>query len=325
MAKTIAFVDCDTLVYSSAAVCETRSIKATHLKSGKTKDFKNKTELKAFLKGTAFEFKDEDYSIEEVQVPELEQNAFHIIKNRLKRIREEVNADELHLFVAGSGNHRDDLLLPTRYKANREGTVRPLLLTKVRDFIKKHEGAIAVDGIEVDEVIVYKGYEELAKGNKAIMVSADKDALQYSGLYFYDYTKAFSDVELIPDLGELHWDADQKKVKGSGFLWYCIQQTLGDNCDGYVPYKLSKARYGHKTAFETFKDFKDHKEALTKVIDLYKTWYPTEFEYTAWDGSIVKSDYKQMLCIYHKCSRMMTVENELPNFIKFASQYGVEL
>ena len=325
MNQTIAFIDCDTLVYSSAAVCEARSILVTHLPSSKTKEFKNKTEFKTFLKGKDFEFKATDYSIKEIQIPEPEQNAFHIVKSRLKNIRNNIGADKYYLYIAGDGNFRSDLPLPTQYKANRKGTIRPLLLNKVRDYIMNHEGAITVDGIEVDEVIVYKGYEELAKGNKAILVSADKDALQYSGLHFYDYTKDFSEVELLPDLGELYWDEDQKKVKGSGFIWYCVQQTLGDRVDSYLPYQLSNGRYGNKAAFNYLKDCKSHIEALTKVIDLYKTWYPSEFEYTAWNGEVIKSDYKHMLCLYHKCSRMMEVENELPDFIKFAKQYGIEL
>lgn len=325
MNKTIALVDCDTLVYSSAAVCEARSISVTHLPSGKTKGFKNRTEFKAFLKEKEFDFKDEDYSIEEIQVPEPEQNAYHIISSKLKKIKSELEADSFELYVAGKGNERDSLPLPTKYKSNRDATIRPLLLKKAQEFIKKHEGAKSVNGVEVDEVIVYRGYQELLKGNTPILVSVDKDSLQYSGLSVYDYSNPFPKVEVIPSLGELYLDKKTKKVKGKGFLWYCVQQTLGDRADGYIPYELANSRYGDKAAYDYLKDCSSEKEALEKVIDLYKTWYPSAFEYVAWNGETVQSNYKYMLCLYHKCSRMMEVEGESPDFIKFAKQYGVEL
>lgn len=325
MNKTIALVDCDTLVYSSAAVCEKRSVLVTHLPTGREKEFKNKTEFKDFLKEKEFEFKQDDYSIKEVQVPEPEQNAYHIISSKLKKIKSELEADRFELYVAGKGNERDLLPLPTKYKSNRDTTVRPLLLNKARDFIKRHECAIAIDGIEVDEVIVYRGYQELEKGNTPVLVSVDKDSLQYSGLSIYDYSNPFPKVELIPKLGELYLDKKTKKVKGKGFLWYCVQQTLGDRADGYIPYELTSARYGDKAAYDYLKDSGNEKEALEKVIDLYKTWYPSEFKYTAWNGLEITADYKYMLCLYHKCSRMIEVEGESPDFIKFAKQYGIEL
>jgi len=323
--KTIALVDCDTLLYSSAAACEARSIEVLHKASGRTKEFKNRTEFKAHLAGKNFEFVQDDYSITEIQVPEPEENMYHIINNRLRKMQEDVEPDSTFLYIAGLGNFRDSLLLPTKYKANRSGTVRPLMLSKARDYLTKHKGAIKVDDVEVDEVVVYRGYEELKKGNKPILMIPDKDALQYSGLYVYDYNKSELGIRLIPDLGELWWDDKQKKVKGWGFLWYCVQNTLGDRTDGFIPYALSGARFGDKAAYTLFKDVQSTSAALELLIEQYKKWYPSSFEYTAWDGTAVQSDYKHMLNLYHKCSRMTEVQGEEPDFTSFAKARGVEL
>ena len=48
--KPLVAVDCDTLLYASTAACEERSIEVLHEPTGKTKEFKNRTEFKELMK-----------------------------------------------------------------------------------------------------------------------------------------------------------------------------------------------------------------------------------------------------------------------------------
>ena len=47
--KPLVAVDCDTLLYASTAACEERSIEVLHEPTGKTKEFKNRTEFKELI------------------------------------------------------------------------------------------------------------------------------------------------------------------------------------------------------------------------------------------------------------------------------------
>ena len=67
MSDRTLIVDGDLIAYRFAAGAEQRSIIATIKKSGNTKEFKNRTELKKFVIDKGFEFNPDDYEIEDVQ------------------------------------------------------------------------------------------------------------------------------------------------------------------------------------------------------------------------------------------------------------------
>jgi flagellar biosynthesis regulator FlaF len=66
----------------------------------------------------------------------------------------------------------------------------------------KH-GAQLVKGIETDDMITIRAYEELAKGNYPIIVSADKDAQQSQGIEVLDFTQEVWKGKVIPQVGSL--------------------------------------------------------------------------------------------------------------------------
>jgi hypothetical protein len=325
MPKTILIVDADTIAFSAAAVCEDRSVEVTHIKSNRKKIVKTRTEFKEFLEKKAFPYNADDYIFTDLQENPNIASLQKIIKNKLAWMNSVHSPDEALIYISGEGNFRSDLLLPARYKSNRDNMIKPLLLRAAKDYMHKL-GAIKTHGEEPDDAIVYKSYEYMEKGYNVIVGSYEKDSRAYSGLQLWDYTGTTADTFTVPDFGSLRIEGDKKKVLGEGFIWYCFQHMRGDISDGYSPYQLTGTRFGEKGAYNLLKDCKNEQEALQAVIKQYITWYGTDnFKYTAWNGAEVQSNYKHLLDLYFKACRMKCKANDDLDFEKFCSKYNVTL
>jgi 5'-3' exonuclease len=317
-------IDGDILCYRAAATIEARTVEVKHIQSGRVKVFDTRTQFKDFLKAKDFVYKTEDYEFTDIQTPQDVSHATYIVKNQISKLKNRFEPELVHIVLGGKNNFRDKLALIKQYKSNRKDFLRPVHLQKVREYLLKVHGAEAVDNHEADDAVVYYGYEYLQKGYDVIICSQDKDALAYSGLKVYDFTKEDTEPLLISDFGELHLNV-KDEVKGSGFLWYCHQMLIGDATDFYRPFEVAGIKYGEKTAYKVLKDCKTKQEALEAVISEYRRVYPSEVEYIAWDGSEVVTDYVGMLQLLHKCVRMMETPDDVLDFVKFAERFGVKL
>jgi hypothetical protein len=322
MTKTVLLIDLDTPIFAASAVSEQRSVIVTHIPTGKQKIFKTRTEFKDSMKAKNKEINQADYSFEDKQEPEAIENACHTLKMMIKGIEEEVQADEVLYFVSGKDNFRDKLELPIKYKSSRSNVLRPLLLKDVRQFaINKFKPEVC-DFEEADDRIIYRAYDEIQKGNKAIVVTIDKDAKAYCGIYIFNQDHRELGVNEIPQLGSLIVD-EKNKVRGDGFLWYAFQHLNGDMTDCYKPTDLCKVKFGEKSAYKLLKDCKSEKEALEVVIKQFKTWYPEAVTYTDWSGKEHTKDHIQIADLYFKCCRMKSNEFDDLDFVEFCKQYGV--
>lgn len=317
-------LDGDIICYRSAACIEKRTVEVKHIKSGRVKVFDTRTQFKDFLKAKEFVYKAEDYDFTDIQTPEDVSHATYIVKNLIKSLTDKFKPDVLHVLIGGKDNFRDNLPLPKKYKDNRKDMIRPVYLQDVRQYLIGKHKAEVVNGCETDDALTYYGYEYLNSGYDTIVVTIDKDALAYSGLKVYDYTKENAEPLLIPKVGELYLN-DKGDVKGNGFLWYCFQMLVGDTTDHYRPFEVAGIKYGEKTAYKVLKDCKTEQEALLAVISEYQRVYPGEVKYAAWSGLEVTTDWLGMLKLYHKCVRMKETSNDVLNFKQFAERYGVNL
>lgn len=318
-------LDADVVCYRSAAAIEKRTVEVKHIKSGRVKVFDTRTQFKDFLKAKDFVYKAEDYEFTDIQTPEDVSHATYIVKNLIKNLNEKFKPEVLHVLIGGKNNFRDDLLLPKQYKGNRSSMLRPVYLQEVKQYLIGKHKAEVVDGCETDDALTYYGYEYLRNGYDTIIATVDKDALAYSGLKVYDFTKENAEAVLIPDLGELHIN-DKGDVKGMGFLWYCFQMLTGDGTDHYRPFEVAGIKYGERAAYKALKDCKTQQEALQAVISEYRRVYSSEVNYTAWNGfKVVGADYRNMLDLYHQCVRMKETKDDPLYFKQFAERYGVEL
>lgn len=323
MKKTITIWDGDLLVFRCASALERRAINVTHNASGREKEFKNRTEFKAFLKDAGKTFYPDEYTIEDVQYPQSLKNVTTLIKGKVESTNEKLFADETLICLSGATNFRDRLRLPSKYKGNREDVIRPVHLEASKLWTWRNFPSIAAKDKEADDEQIIKGYEYLNKGYDVILCGADKDAFAYSGLSLYDFTKDDPEVFQIPGFGEIHWDEKLKKVKGHGFLWFCFQWLNGDSTDNFKPVQCNGAKFGEASALKLLKDCKDEAEALNVIVQQYKKWYPTEFEYEDFEYEKQKADHKVMLDMYFKCCRMMKTPDDDLDCFKFLDEYGV--
>jgi len=323
LSKVIALIDLDTPVYKAAAAVEERGIIVTHSPTGVQKSFGTRTEFKDLLKSKDKIDKLSEYEIQDTQEAEPVENACHILNSHIKFILDSFWCDEVVYMMSGKTNFRNDLPLPTKYKSNRVA-LKPLLLKQVQTFAWKKYKVIVTQNEEPDDMQVWMGYEILERGDIPILVTGDKDSKAYSGLSLFNPDKSEDGVQLIPDLGSI-WEDEKGKVRALGMKQYGLQQLIGDSIDGFKPTELCGVKFGEKSALKLLEPCKTEKEVLEVVVQQYRKWYPEPFEYTAWNGKKVESDWKHMLNLYHCCCRMKETKDDPLIAYDFYKRYGVNL
>jgi hypothetical protein len=323
LSKVIALIDLDTPVYKAAAAVEERGIIVTHSPTGVQKSFGTRTEFKDLLKSKDKIDKLSEYEIQDTQEAEPVENACFILNNHIKFILDSFWCDEVVYMMSGKTNFRNDLPLPTKYKSNRVA-LKPLLLKQVQTFAWKKYKAIVTQNEEPDDMQVWMGYEILKRGDIPILVTGDKDSKAYSGLSLFNPDKPEDGVQVIPDLGSI-WEDEKGKVRALGMKQYGLQQLIGDTIDGFKPTELCGVKFGEKSALKLLEPCKTEKEVLEVVVQQYQKWYPKPFEYTAWDGKEIESDWKHMLGLFHKCCRMKETKDDPLIAYDFYKRYGVIL
>jgi hypothetical protein len=322
--KRVLLIDGDIICYRIAAICEDRSVNVLHKKSNKSKVFKTRTEFKDFLSTKQLEYTPSDYEITDQQTINEDMDYGFLLSNQIKAMTENLWPDTVEVYLDGGDNFRQKLPLPTQYKSSRSTQLTPLLRKTCKDYLVRKHGAVLVRGCEVDDVVIYKGYEYLNQGCDVIIGTADKDSHSYSGLSLYNFTHDKPEVVKIPELGELYID-DKDNVRGYGFIFYCLQLAIGDKIDGFRPTELCGVKYGEKSAYKALKDCTSEQEALQIVISLYRKWYPKPLTYVDCFGVTQYSTWKDLISLYHQCVRMKATKDDALVFNDFAKQYGVDL
>lgn len=323
MSKSKPFVsaDCDTLVFSSAAAVESRTIEVLHQPTGKSKRFQNRTEFKEVMKSKNKEIT-QDYIIKDIQEAEDVSHALKLVKNAVEQIYDNFSDCEVVLSATAENNFRDSLPYPTKYKGNRSTMLRPLLLKDAQNYLLTKYKARRAIGCEVDDYTAILAYEALEQGREAFLLSPDGDSRQFDGLKLGKYNSKPSDCVHIQFMHEVDWN--DKGFQSYGFPWMTMQHLTGDVSDGLKPTYLSNARYGEKGCFNDLKKLKTPEEFVEFTIKKYKEWYPKPFEYVDWKGGKVNADWKYMLELYWMGTTMMRKEGVLPNYWDFLEQKGIK-
>lgn len=305
----VALIDADTIAYRSSASAEKRSVEVIHKPSGRTKVFKNKTEFKEVLKAKDRLDKLDEYEIIPKQEAEPFEKIIPVMKSMINKILDKTEADLHTLCLSSKTNFRNDLPLPTLYKGNRKATLKPIHLDACKKYLYKEYPTAVSDNLEADDLLSILGYQYLSEGYEAIICSNDKDTLQATGLFMYDYTKEDPEVFSIPDIGYLV--KEPNKVSGCGFMYLAYQTLAGDSTDGYKPSYLSKEKLGDIGVYNILKDLKDHREISQAVLETYQWLFPEPFDYRDHKGQLHKDKtYKDMLNLYFNCSYMKRSFND---------------
>jgi hypothetical protein len=110
----------------------------------------------------------------------------------MRRIRESTTDDYSLFLTPSSGNFRDTLAKHTRYKATRDGMVRPVYLADIRDYLCDSYSGKVVKGHEAEDEVSIEA-TKLSQGSY-VVVGNDKDLMQIPGRH-YDWVKdEFFDV-----------------------------------------------------------------------------------------------------------------------------------
>lgn len=314
----------DVVSFRSAAAAESRTVEVIHKASNRSKIFTTRTAFKDFLKAKNFEYKVEDYEFVDIQTEEDISHPMHSMKMQVKKMKEVVKPDEVRLFIGGSGNFRDDLPLPEKYKSNRKDSIRPVHLDECKEFASRGMGAEVVDGCEVDDAVYYVGRKYIEKGYKVVLATIDKDSHWHEGFWIYNFTKEDEKPWLVPEIGEL-WIGADKKVKGKGFLWFAFQLCYGDRVDALNPMQVAGIKgFGEKSVYDLLKDCKTKQEALDVVVKQYQNWYKDNPEYTDWKGEKHIATPHFMMQLFFRGVRMMSTPTDELDLIEFCKREGLK-
>lgn len=328
MKKRIALFDADIIAYRAAAVSEKRTIEVTHLASGKSKSFTNRTEFKTLLKKQGKDYNASHYSIEEVQNAQPVSHALQIVKAQINRIKQEVEADDVYAFIGkGDTNFRLNLELPKLYKGQRVDSIRPIHLDAAKQYVTENYIGGYIDGIEVDDEVTIRFHELKDKGHDPVIISLDKDCKSQVNTSFYDWTQDEPSIVEVPAWGYLEYvygkDVGQKsdKVDGLGLNFLMYQMLFGDDVDQYHVGDLAQARFGAKSVVDYLNQATCVDDLFQLTEDKYREWFKDSFEYVTHDGKTVNKSYREILNLYCACAYMHRSRNDKTDFYSLWKEF----
>lgn len=148
------------------------------------------------------------------------------LENMIYWLRTKLRADRM-VFVLSDpeSNWRKDLYAD--YKSNRKDTPRPLLLARLKEYLRVKYGAEHWPGMEADDVLsihaTFRGDDgEIAPPAKNIVVGRDKDFKSIPGFH---YQWGHNGPDGSPIVEEISLEAADR--------WHLIQALAGDRIDGF--------------------------------------------------------------------------------------------
>jgi len=152
---------------------------------------------------------------------------------------------EYVLYLTGKGNFRNDYAVTAPYKGNRKDKAKPVHIQALRQHLIDQWAAVVTDGEEADDAIAIAA---TAIGDKAIMVSLDKDFDQIPG-WHYNFVKR-TKYYVTPE---------------EGMLFFYRQILMGDRIDNIVGiYGI-----GEKKSSKLLEDCVTEQDYYNKCVEMY--------------------------------------------------------
>lgn len=110
-------------------------------------------------------------------------HTFKLLKNAMNQILADCGTEEYELYIGGKGNFREDI--DFAYKANRTAR-KPESYEACREYLINNWGANVCDGMETDDVVSMKLWEDYVStgGENIILSSPDKDLNNTPGWHY---------------------------------------------------------------------------------------------------------------------------------------------
>lgn len=324
--------DYDYLLYAAGGKTETRSIVVTHRASGDEWEFPNRTLFwghhKAKAGGWLAEWnsmqpedkrrKAEEFDVADKQEPEPIQNAIHTLKQMIAAVKEEAGVSSNYGYTGKGASFRESVSTIIKYKGNREGNLRPVLLDGLKHYLVRQQGAEIVTGIEADDAVSIDSYNAWKKWKKSksdtdklIVACNDKDYKQCPGHLKYPEQPLCSFGE-----GFGYLEPKEKGYTGRGRMWLYFQVLAGDSADNYFANSASPVKWGEASAYKALAGCKNDQEALQALVDSYKLLYPSPKKIIGWRGQEIEIDAMYCLQENFTLARMLRARDEKPIVLK---------
>lgn len=310
-----AVIDLDCYKYLAASVGEKKSVIVTHKKSGKSMEVDTRTDfyghwkkkdggkLAEINKSTGKNFLWDDFEYEDKSVLEPIENVLHTAKVLVEKSLKESGANKYIGFLGKGDSFRVEMSTLLKYKGNRTQP-KPAYLEEVTEYLRKKYSAEIVTGIEADDACVMACYKQPDK----FIIGLDKDFWGCPSK-FYNINQPERGITNCDKFGKL-WLDKKGKVQGEGRIFLYYQCTGLDAADNYKANCVSKIKWGDKSAFESLKDCKNDKEAVSNMIRVYKHLYPKPKKVKGWRGDTLDIDWKYVLNENFQMARMLRWEGD---------------
>lgn len=381
--ETVFYADFDMAVYQAASNLEQNRIRATHkLDPSLVIDCKGIREFKGLGKKIAdsselgvLNLKRSVEGLEPLVIGDFdivkyqnlnkdEDKAFETAKiqiyKKLKEYRLQYDIPKVIPVLGEGESFRESYPTCRRYKGNRQGTLRPLLLKKLRQWVVDEVGGVMTTDtrngkvVECDdkiEMFAAQGYQHYRKHGwfHIGVISGDKDSMNSPKLLINadryhggDKTKQgklrFPKALLIEatdrccgDL-ELISKTDSKgntsqEVKGYGFKFLMFQAFLGlDSADNYdaLSHLGQGIGFGISSAYKVLKPCKTAQECLQACIDVFADKLAYGVQYTDHLNVEHDVDTATYMNVYFKVAYMLRSVNDTMDFYKLCEAFKVD-
>lgn len=277
-----AYVDLDIIGYKSALSCEKSNYKwVCKSPDGdilvESEVFESAKKAKLFYEELELMGDTEGWERITLKVVGLEEDALSSVDKMLKdyldtAIRLSKNPKiKLKGFLTKSGSKKtkDRPLLEFQYQHNRAGLTKPVHLNACRDYLLTLDWVImSPPHFEADAVIIYNTER---RGEKAMLMSCDKDLSQVEDAYYVNMNDPSPKRKLMfaTGVGKLYYSKNSKgtvKISGDGFKWTVFQALVGDSADGYYGFY----GFGQVAGYELLKDCETKQSIMDTVYEFYK-------------------------------------------------------
>lgn len=195
-----------------------------------------------------------------------------MLQMRLENIKAMVGATTLQLFITDGVTFRFNIAKTKPYKGTRKES-KPWHYANLKAYMKGCLDAVSVTEIEADD---YIGILHTSNVEETIICSRDKDLKQIPGqLYSWELGRQpqFGPCRVI-NPGTLSISADNKKLSGTGLLFFYAQMLVGDSVDN-IP---GLPKCGPVAAYNLLTNAEDERPLLKRVSDAYEKHYGVGWE-----------------------------------------------
>jgi DNA polymerase-1 len=107
-----------------------------------------------------------------------------IVDNQIHKLKEQLGAEDIKVYLSCPAEENWRLKVDPNYKSNRKSSIRPILLSPLKQYLRQKYGAEHMAYLEADDTLgVVATHPDLVPGEK-IIVGRDKDFATIPGLHY---------------------------------------------------------------------------------------------------------------------------------------------